>query len=282
MADPFDSPEPSHETHGKKGSGLNAKMAGAPVWVWGVGGAGLLLVIILYMRSRSASASTATAAGTAATAGTSLAYDDPNQIDPNTGETYAQEGYTTPSAVDAYLAGSTGGATAPVGLTPQGLPAPTTNTQWASLVADYLVGLGDDPTLVTNALSDYTQGNPLSVAEQDIINTALEVFGQPPGGVIPITATPTTPVTTTPPATNPTSPTTPSGPAALGTVTVPVTFGQRAETAITMIQSAGLSVSTSPVRNPLETYESVGSSPEGGSKVAAGSHVTLNVKQKTY
>jgi hypothetical protein len=62
------------------------------------------------------------------------------------------------------------------------------------------------------------------------------------------------------------------------TVTVPTTFGQRANTAISMIEHAGLSVTTKPARNPADTYVSAGSSPRGGSHVARGSHVTLNLR----
>jgi hypothetical protein len=291
MADPFDPPETHTGSHGKKGSGLNEKLGGAPVWVWGVGGAVFLIAIFLYIRHRNASATTA--AATAATAGAGLAYDDPNQVDPNSasGETFAQEGYTTPSAVDAYLAGSTSGASAPVGLTPNGIPGPTTNTQWASLVADYLIGQGDDPSLVSNALNDFTHGSPLSTAEQAIVNTALQVFGEPPEGVIPVTATPTT--TTAPPPTGVVTNPPPSGsqpntpPPATGTttppvVTVPITYGKRADDAIQMVQNAGFTVSTSPARNASETYVSHGSSPEGGTRAPAGSHVVINVVQKTY
>jgi PASTA domain len=63
-----------------------------------------------------------------------------------------------------------------------------------------------------------------------------------------------------------------------GQVTIPVTFGESASSAISKIQGAGLTVSTSPVRNPKSTYVSTGSSPEGGRQVARGSHVVLNVK----
>ena len=63
-----------------------------------------------------------------------------------------------------------------------------------------------------------------------------------------------------------------------GQVTIPVTFGASASSAISKIQGAGLTVSTNPVRSPRSTYVSTGSSPEGGRKVARGSHVILHVK----
>jgi hypothetical protein len=64
--------------------------------------------------------------------------------------------------------------------------------------------------------------------------------------------------------------------------TIPVTFGLRADTAISNIQAAGFTVSTNPARNPKLTYQSIGSSPEGGRQAPKGSHVVLNVKQHTY
>lgn len=195
----------SHET-GKKKGGLNGKIFGVPIWVAGLGGGAVLLVILLYLRNRKAASSTATAAPAASTA--ALAYDDPNQVDPNssTGETYAEEGYTTTAAVDAYLAGDTSGATGPVGLAPAGLPAPTTNVQWASLAADYLIGQGNDPSLVSNALNDYINGNTLSAAEQAIVDIALQEFGEPPQGVQPVTAAPPASAPSTSGTTTPTGP----------------------------------------------------------------------------
>ena len=59
---------------------------------------------------------------------------------------------------------------------------------------------------------------------------------------------------------------------------IPVTFGLRAEIAVTRIKAAGFTVSTTPLRNPEDTYVSTGSHPEGGTWVKPGSHVTLGVK----
>jgi hypothetical protein len=80
----------------------------------------------------------------------------------------------------------------------------------------------------------------------------------PPGG---------TSTTTTPPA---------------AMAKIPVTFGQRASTAKAMIQAAGFTVSTNPAESKMLTYESIGSSPEGGKTAPKGSHVVLNVRPKTY
>lgn len=61
-------------------------------------------------------------------------------------------------------------------------------------------------------------------------------------------------------------------------VTIPVTYGERASSAISKIEAAGLTVSTNPQRDPSKTYVSIGSSPEGGRQVPKGSHIILNVK----
>jgi hypothetical protein len=62
-------------------------------------------------------------------------------------------------------------------------------------------------------------------------------------------------------------------------VPIPVTYGLRAEIAVTRLRSAGFSVTTNPLRDPDLIYESVGSVPQGGHIAPAGSHVTVNVKR---
>lgn len=208
--------------HGSHGGGKKGKILGMPPWLLGASAAGLILLFIIIRRRAAGGGTASPASGTAASGSAPLAYDDPNTVDPNsaTGETYAQEGYTTPSAVDSYLAGSAQPSSGPVGLSPQGLPPPSTNTQWGSLVADYLIGQGNDPTLVTNAVSAFTSGQALTQAQQAIINTALQQFGEPPQGIIPVSTsntnatTPTTPPpdtssTTTTPAQTPQGPSNP-------------------------------------------------------------------------
>lgn len=275
---------PEHESHGtahpaggKKG-GLNAKVGGIPVWILGVAGGGVLLVIFLYLRNRS-SAMAAAASTTPATAyageNPNLAYDDPNQTDPNTGETYAEEGYTTQSAVDAYLAGDTSGASTPVGLSPQGLPAPQTNTQWASLAADYLIGQGDDPTTVSNALNAYTNGTALTAAEQAIVNLAIQQFGEPPQGILPISTAPAAPASTTPTTTTttPSVPTPAPATALSSTVVVPNVVGQSYAHAQQTIEEAGLySYPHNSVKDPSHISAT---NPPAGKSVPRDSGVDL-------
>jgi hypothetical protein len=241
MADDFFG-ESGGEHHAAKKSGfLSQKVGGIPVW--GIGaGLGSLLVLILLLRRRKSAASAAPSpvSTSLATTNPNLAFDDPNQTDPATGSTYAQEGYTTTSAVDSYLAGATSGAHSPTGISPNGtqttsgLPAPVTNQQWGSLAADWLIAQGNDPTLATNAVNDFLQGNPLSVAEQAVINLALKMFGEPPEGVTAITPAPSGGAAPDPGTTGSGSPAT----------TVPSVTGWRVSDAIPVITNAGFTIGT--------------------------------------
>jgi LysM repeat protein len=88
--------------------------------------------------------------------------------------------------IGSYLGNDPINPAYPVGLTTQGLPGPVTNQQWARLSAENLIAKGDDPTLVSNALSKFISGASLSTQEQAIVDLALTMEGQPPEGVIPI------------------------------------------------------------------------------------------------
>lgn len=145
-----------------------SKVGGVPVWGIGVG-LGALIVIILYIRSRRNAAANA-ASATAEPVAPGLTFDQ-GGVGSTTG--YPSIDPTNP----AY----------PVGLPAQGLPGPVTNVQWSRLVADELLAKGNDPTIISNALSKYLSGATLTAAEQAIINLALQIFGAPPEGLIPIT-----------------------------------------------------------------------------------------------
>lgn len=281
MSSPFEEAPARHEGGGKKGGILGAKVGGVPAWGIGVGLALLVLAVMWYRNKQSAAtaaASTAAADSTDTTSATDgsvagLAYDDPNQIDPNTGVTFASEGYTTTAEVDSYLDSGAVPTTESVGLTPQGLSAPTTNTQWAQLVADYLIGKGDDPTLVSNAISAYTNGQTLTTAEQAVINMALDVFGEPPEGVIP--------VSTTAPGGGSDTGTTTTGTgstSATGTVTVPKVTGLRGEDGKKAVEKAGLVWKQDPDTTPAGKTTTVKTQdPKAGSKVDKGSTVSVTL-----
>lgn len=165
-------------------SSLTGKVGGVPTWGWGVGLAGLFIAFMVYRSHKANPTATSTTADSTVQPQT----DQSGQIDPNTGLPYADEnsasGFPYAPIAD-YLGQNPTSSAYPVGLPPQGLPGPVTNQQWARLAADYLIGKGDDPTLVENALGKYTKGSPLTAAEKAIVDLALTTFGSPPEGVLP-------------------------------------------------------------------------------------------------
>lgn len=74
--------------------------------------------------------------------------------------------------------------------TTPGTPSLSTNAQWAKYAADQLNALGYAPDAVANALSGYVNGTSLDAQGQSLINIALQKFGTPPQGVMPVAAQP--------------------------------------------------------------------------------------------
>jgi hypothetical protein len=75
----------------------------------------------------------------------------------------------------------------------------TTNAEWAQRVVDLLEGVGYDRNLAAATVGKYLGGQPLDTSEKLIIQVALGLLGNPPGGSLPIISGPTPP--TTPPPT---------------------------------------------------------------------------------
>lgn len=150
-----------------------------PVWAIGLALAGGVVLIMILRSHFSKGASSATAAGTGADmSGTAGAY----YTDPTVGSADYPAG-----PINSYLANDPTNSAYPVGLVPQGVPGPVTNAQWARLAADQLIAKGDDPTLVNNALNGFINGSALDAQSQAVVNAALQMFGEPPEGVLPIT-----------------------------------------------------------------------------------------------
>ena len=204
MADSTGTPAKT-ESSGKGssfGKTLTSKVGGVPVWAIGVGFA-LVILAALWYRNKVRNAADSTS-------------EDVTSPD---GSTPTDVSSVNGNPIDDLLSSDPTNSAYPVGLTAQGTPAPITNAQWSRLALDELIAKGDDPTLVSNALSKYLEGETLSAAEQGIVNLALQVFGAPPEGIIPITTT-----GTEPPVTNPvgggTQP--PQGPTHLPPITLKV------------------------------------------------------------
>lgn len=77
--------------------------------------------------------------------------------------------------------------------TTPGTPSLSTNAQWAKYAADQLNALGYAPDAVANALSAYVNGTKLDAQGQSLISIALQKFGTPPQGVLPVPTTPAAP-----------------------------------------------------------------------------------------
>jgi hypothetical protein len=258
-------------------------------------------VVIYYVRSKKAAAAPAAAAASTPADqypadGTSGNPSDLYSTDPATGQTYGDELAGSGGTLGAFGSGAASGQyydpatgaydlTAPYGTQPvtqpfqtQGGPPFSSNATWSDWVIQELQAQNPsiDVGALTDALGEFLNGQGVTTAQKTLIFDATAIGGSPPvagaSGYPPkiMALASAGGGTTAPPTTGPVT--------GVPVVTIPVTFGESANTAIGKIEKAGLTVSTSPVRSPQSTYVSTGSSPEGGRKVARGSHVVLNVK----
>lgn len=173
---------------------LKKPIAGMPAWAWAFLFAALFIAYMVYRNRKASAAAVPANAGAGDALNPANSQFDPNAIDPMTGLQYSQEmaaGYGLPAgALGQYLSANPTNAAYPTGLTMQGLPGPITNLQWARIAGDELIALGDDPSLVNNALTKMLSGTGLSTQEQAVVNVAEERFGLPPEGVLPSTPAP--------------------------------------------------------------------------------------------
>jgi nucleoid-associated protein YgaU len=198
---------------------LTHKFGGIPAWGIGVGLAAAFVGYNWYSHR-----------GDTTNPNDSPSATDPSMVlDPSQGDNTNYG--LPPGAIGDFLSQDPTNAAYPVGSTPQGLPGPVTNVQWSRLAFDQLLSKGDDPTLVSNALSKFLSGQTLTAAEQSVVNLAQQMFGAPPEGILPVliggipTPTPDpqpTPAPVPPPAVLPPSSTPAPIPAAAG----PAPFGQ--------------------------------------------------------
>jgi hypothetical protein len=161
---------------------LTGKVGGVPVWGIGVGLAGLLIAFMVWRNHKQYKGEEDTSQTDSADGETT------DQADPN--DLVGSENQYPYGPIGQFLSDNPDNPAYPVGLPPQGTPGPITNQQWARLAGDYLIGKGNDPTVVQNALAHYINGQSLSAAEHAIIDLALTAFGSPPEGVL---ASPPTP-----------------------------------------------------------------------------------------
>lgn len=116
----------------------------------------------------------------------------PDEEAPEEGAEYATGDQWTP---DAYI-----GATAPGGESYDPNDGttnrPGTNDEWSQRVVEALVSMaGYTNEMASQTVGKYLAGNPLTLSERILIQTAIALVGNPPSGAIPIfdIPTPTTP-----------------------------------------------------------------------------------------
>lgn len=161
------------------------------------GGGVIAIGGVLYFRYRQRSAGqSANAAAVPADASATDGITDPNAVDPATGYTYADEGYSPasggPTVGSPY--GSLSGLTwnpqtgqyEVSGGTPEaGSVPPSNNLAWGQQATAYLIGLGDSPTAVAVAIGKFLsgQGGNLTADQLSIVQSAIGGFGYPPQAV---------------------------------------------------------------------------------------------------
>lgn len=59
---------------------------------------------------------------------------------------------------------------------------PKTDAQWAKLAEDWLIGKGEDPKLVSDAIDDYLHRQELSGEESALVDMAVRAWHLPPEG----------------------------------------------------------------------------------------------------
>ncbi len=168
---------------------LTRKVGPLPVWGWGLAVGGGLLAAS-YMRAR---------------AGGGGGAEDPG-VAP-----------ATATAAGVGNLGDTGTATVTPAVTPY---RATNNDEWRTLASELILGthLGYSGLAVDTALSKYLSGEPLSIAEQAIVNLAIRLAGSPPTAPplpipgTPVDDTPNTPNTPQNPVDTGTTPNTPNAP----------------------------------------------------------------------
>lgn len=266
-----DAPAPKAPAGGGKGTFgfLTRKIGPAPVWVYAV------VIAAAYYWYTHYGPGAKTAAAAASSAGGSA-------IDPVTGEPYSEELGAAEQQLDSGAGNGSGTAAGGAASTY------TTNEQWATAAVNYLVGLGIDPTVASQAVENYLSSQTNTTAQQADVNTAIEGIGPPPQIPGPASTSPA-PVSGGGSGGGagggtgggPTTGGSPPAPAA-GTVSVPDVRNLQVNDGIAKITAAGLSYKLSSERNPADTYVINSQTPAPGAKVAKGSTVDLGIAPKTF
>lgn len=150
------------------GEVLKTKIGPAPLGVWAAVGLG----IFLYLQRKKAAAGTGSGQQIDPAGNTGT-------IDPATGYVYGTTEDRTAlaqsnnSGSDTSGSGSSGSGSTTAGQYPN-------NQAWANAAVNYLVGLGTDPTVATQAIQSYLESQTLTQTQQGEVNLAIQALGPPP------------------------------------------------------------------------------------------------------
>lgn len=140
------------------------------------GGAVVTIAYVLYKRKQTAAAAPATDTGTAALAGQPC-------VDANGNPgVYDSSGtcQVDTSALGGYYAGTGAGGVSGVTAPVPGTGGFTTNGQWTQQAEADMASTGVDPGVLAAALGAYIAGQPVTPAQQSLIDQAIAFEGYPP------------------------------------------------------------------------------------------------------
>lgn len=244
--------------------------------VVGVGG----VIVLIVIHNRQAKSSTAAAStGTPAPGGDPYPPDgtqgnpqDLYSTDPATGVTYGDElvGYAPGFGYGTGVPPTDTTGTGSGGTTGTGGPPFSSNDQWAQYAQSYLTGtVGLDPGTVSQALGLYITGQPVTAAQETVIQEALAFAGSPPvpgpNGM--------------PPSINVTGNKTGGG-----DVTVPNVVGLRRQDAEPKLKAANLgwNYTNPPPTGNRDEWVISAQTPKNGARVASGATIHLTIKDVSH
>ena len=154
-------------------------VGGRPAWQkWALIGGVAILAYYLYTRYEANQANTA-ATGTSGSGTTTSPTVGSSSIDPTTGQPITSFAVDPNTGVPINPATGQDFGLTQIGSASSALGAWVTNAYAAA------TGNGVDATLANQTLYDYTNGNPLTTAEQGVLDTIFGKVGQAPGNLLP-------------------------------------------------------------------------------------------------
>lgn len=148
---------------------VTRKVGPFPVWVYALAFAG----IWYYLERKKSAAATSTTSSSDTTAGATIGTDpagNTGEIDPATGYVYGTPEDTAALQQQSGSSSSSSGSSTTY----------QDNDAWADAAINYLVALGEDPTVANGAIEAYLASQTLTTAQQAMVNQAIQALGAPP------------------------------------------------------------------------------------------------------